>query len=200
MIYTKDGRNFIVSCECGCGEALSFSIDHDLYEDFGDYCYITPVSYGTNKDMTSIWYNIKETATNIVDLLMGKNVYRVGVCLTQADVDYMIKWFKKEITSAKKYTTIPNHESLESIFNNKRIEYRSGEEIYIKFDRDMSGNIVGEFCLYSTREHNYKIRQTIKQLFREFRRNKMMCPNITLSRISFIHFCEHMIEVLEKEE
>jgi len=201
MIYKKDDNNFILSCSCGCGEALSFVIP-DFYEGYGDYCFINPVCYGTNKDKTSVWYNIKETFTNIVKLITGKNVYRVGICLTPGDIETLVKWFEKQLVKAKKNNLVPKEDSFISIFNSDIIEYRDGEEIYIGVDGDYSD--IFELYFYSTRVHNYKLMQTIRQIFREFRRNKYMLPEIVFNRISFIHFCEYMIDTIrpyiEKEK
>ena len=186
MIYTKDSDNFILSCKCGCGEALSFSVDTELYESFGDYFFLTPISNGTNKDRTSVIYNIKDTFSNIFTLLKGEKVYRVGICILRSDIDYLLKWFNKQMIKAKKCNIIPEHESFESIFNNK-VEYRNGENIYIELISEYAEPY--ELALYSTTEHNYKVRQTIRQVFREFKRNKFMMPEVALSRIGFIHFC-----------
>ena len=198
MIYRKDDNNFILSCKCECGEALSFAVTPDFYKDFGNYFFINPICYGTNKDKTSIWYNIKDTCVNIYNIVAGKNVCRVGICINNSDVEFLTKWFEKQITKAKKTTIIPEEDSFISIFNNDRIEYRDGEEIYIDIDKDFEDNY--ELIFYSTRKHNYRIGQTIRQVFREFKRNKYMLPEIIFNRISFIHFCEYMISLLKKEK
>ena len=195
MIYKKDNDNFILSCECGCGEGIYFSIDKRLYEWSGHYFCATPVSYGTNKDKTSIWYNLKETTLNIIDLLKGKKIYRRGICISDDDINFLRAWLTKELDKAKKVKLIPERESFESIFNNNKVEYRNGEEIYIEFDKDIAGNIIGELGFYSTIE-NYNLKQSIKQILREFRRNKTICSDFVLSRVSFIHFCEYILSII----
>ena len=201
MIYRKDNYEFILSCNCHCGESLLFSTDKEFYENYGDYFYMVPLCYGTNKDKTSIIYNIKDSIIHMFNYLMGKKIYRIGICISKEDVEYMYKWFLKQKNIAIKNTLIPNQDSIESIFNNKEIIYRNNEIINIEIDKDFNDGkmISAEFCLYTSKNSYYKFKDKVKQLFREFRRNKYLLLEIYFNHVSFIHFCDYMIENLKGE-
>ena len=204
MIYSNE-KGFILTCSCGCGSGLNITLDSELYQWCGDYCYITPIINGTIHDKTGFISNISSTATGIITLLKGKQLYKHDICIKKNDVEYLYNWAVKQKKSAMKNSTIPEAESSEWVFkhlkDNVGIFQNITNDKCIHLEKDVifenEDDVSMVLSFYISKELNYKLKQTLKQVIQECKNNKYEIPEIFLTKVNFINFCDFCITNLE---
>ena len=81
VLLSKDKKELIVTCSCGCDSGVHMVIDNDE-DTFTLLSYINGNFY---KDQISTLYTLKNKAKKILAILLNKDYCYADVCMTKAD-------------------------------------------------------------------------------------------------------------------
>ena len=95
VLRSKDGKELILNCRCGCDESLMFKVDRDDPDYYMVGSYISGNFY-KDQDYT-IWRVIKNKIKKIWCILMNKDFYYAEIILNGED----FKEFKEYINSVE---------------------------------------------------------------------------------------------------
>ncbi|MBC5688118.1 hypothetical protein H8S37_04115 [Mediterraneibacter sp. NSJ-55] len=100
ILKSNNGKELIVSCDCGCDDGVHIRIEKDCYEGLPDdtdtYAYVTCIGANWYRDQDEkvhsiIWKKLKK----IWAIIRNKDFYYSEVCMTKEDFDI----FKEYINS-----------------------------------------------------------------------------------------------------
>ena len=86
-LKTKDNKEMIILCECGCDEGMRIQIDTE----FGDYAYMTYVSGNFYKEKNGFFNKLKK----IWDIIRNKDFYYSDIILSKEDFEEYKKWINE---------------------------------------------------------------------------------------------------------
>ena len=91
VLRSKDGKELLVDCSCGCNEGLRIS----LKEDEDGYAYLSYVSGNFYTEQDGAFKRLGKKLKKMWRVLRGKDFVYSEICMTKADVEE----FKEYINS-----------------------------------------------------------------------------------------------------
>jgi hypothetical protein len=93
ILKSKDGKELLVSCTCGCESGVKFKIDNED-EDF--YCFMTYInSTFYTEQCEGMWRVFRKKLKKILAIIRNKDFHYTDTYLTKAE----FKEFKEYINS-----------------------------------------------------------------------------------------------------
>lgn len=86
-LKSKDNKEMIITCRCGCDEGIRVKID----ESFGDYCYQTYISGNYYKEQSGLLDKLKK----ICAIIRNKDFYYSEVVMSKEDFNEYKKWINE---------------------------------------------------------------------------------------------------------
>lgn len=88
VLKSKNNKEMIVSCMCGCDEGIHLKIDNSL----GDYCYMTY----TNGNFYKEQGGLKNKLRKILAIIKNKDFYYSDVVMSKEDFEEYKEWINNQ--------------------------------------------------------------------------------------------------------
>lgn len=83
VLMSKDKKDLIVTCRCGCEESMRIKVIYD--EDCDDYTCLSYLNGNFYKDQQGAWTCFKQKLKKIWCILRNKDFYYSDIILTKED-------------------------------------------------------------------------------------------------------------------
>lgn len=87
VLKSKDEKEMILSCDCGCDEGMRIRID----DSFGDYCYMTYLSGNWYKEQCPLSTKLRK----IWAIIRNKDFYYSEIILSKDEWNEYKEWINK---------------------------------------------------------------------------------------------------------
>jgi len=83
VLKSKDGKNLILNCKCGCDEAVRFQVDKEDYDMYVILSYMNGSFYRDQGE--TFWRVFYKKIRKILSIVRNKDFYHNEVILTKDD-------------------------------------------------------------------------------------------------------------------
>lgn len=84
VLKSKDGKELLVDCCCGCNDGVRFVIDK--FEDFDYYCFMSYTNGSFYRDQDDkLWRVLCKKLKKILAIIRNKDYYYAEVTMTKDD-------------------------------------------------------------------------------------------------------------------
>lgn len=91
VLKSKNNKELIISCKCGCDEGVHIKID----ESYGDYAYQTLVNGNFYREQYGMFGVLKAKLKKIWAIIRNKDHYYSDVIMTKEDFQEFKEWINK---------------------------------------------------------------------------------------------------------
>ena len=99
VLLSKDKKEMIVNCNCGCEEAAHIRIDHDDYDYYAIWTYTNGHFYS---DQYGVWNSIKEKCKKIWAIIRNNDYYYSDIVMNKDEFEQFKEFINQDLEEKTK--------------------------------------------------------------------------------------------------